>query len=73
MREEVNAERFFEDVPADLLEQMYDDQKRALKEMGVDIPDEDIFDGQLPLWRKVMLLDWLLREALSGADGFKAH
>jgi len=69
----MNAEELFEDLPGGLLEQMYGDQRRALKEMGIDVPSEGAFEEKLPLWRRVMLLDWLLREALSGDGGPKVH
>jgi len=69
----MNAEALFKSLPGGFLKRMYHDQRRALKAMGVTIPGRDLFDGKLPLWRKVILLDWLLREALSGPDGLKVH
>lgn len=69
----MNAEVLFKSLPSSLLKRMYRDQKRALKAMGVDVPSYGAFNAKLPLWRKVILLDWLLREALRGEDGFKEH
>ncbi len=65
-------EEFFEDLPRGLLEQMYSDQRRALEQMGVDVPD-GAFDEKLPLWRRVVLLDWLLREALNANGKPRIH
>lgn len=69
----MRAETLFKSLPTSLLKRMYHDQRKALKAMGVDVPSHSSFNLKLPLWRKVILLDWLLREALRGEDGFKEH
>lgn len=69
----MNAEALLKSLPGGFLKRMYHDQRKALKAIGVDVPNRGSFNGRLPLWRKVILLDWLLREALSRGEGFKAH